>query len=151
MKIAAILAKKAIAVHTVTHDQTINAALSKMHAERIGSIIVVHAQTGALLGVISQSEILEGLSILGSSGLDQYVTGIMRRPAPTCDEDERVETVMRRITNDRCRHVVVTDHGQAIIGVVSLGDLVAAQLAEARLETGVLRDMARSHLLRWAL
>jgi len=54
---------------------------------------------------------------------------------------------MHRMTRDRCRHVVVADPEGLILGVVSIGDLVAAQLQDSQLEADVLRDMARPRLM----
>ena len=51
------------------------------------------------------------------------------------------------MTRERCRHVIVKTMGGVVAGLVSLGDLVAALLEDAQMEAGVLRDMARSHLL----
>ena len=75
------------------------------------------------------------------------ITGLMRKPAPVCRPGDDVKSVMRQMTRDRCRHTIVTDADDAIVGVVSIGDLVAAQLEESRLEADVLRDMARPHLM----
>lgn len=147
MKISQILTSKGTAARTVRHDQNFGTALAKMHESNIGSIIVVHAETGALLGLLSQPEILEGLNTFGSSSMVHCVTGMMRKPAPVCDPADDITSVMAQMTRERCRHIVVTGPDMAILGVVSIGDLVAAQLQEARLEAGVLRDMARSHLL----
>lgn len=146
MKIAEILAAKGSATHSVGHDRDFRTAVQAMREAGIGSIIVVHSETGMLLGLISQPEILEGLTTLGASCLRHCVTGIMRRPAPSCRPDDDAGTVMRRMTSERNRHVVVT-LADAILGVISIGDLVAAQLRQTALEADVLRDMARSRLL----
>lgn len=146
MKIADILSAKDATTHWVGHDQDFSMALKKMHDANIGSIVVIHSETGALLGLISQPEILAGLASFGNKALGHCSTGIMRKPSPVCNPGDDVKAVMRRMTQERNRHVVVT-LGDEILGVISIGDLVAAQLQEAHLEAGVLRDMARSHLL----
>lgn len=150
MKIADILSAKDATIHWIGHDQDFNNALSKMHQANIGSIVVIHSETGALLGIISQPEILAGLANFGSMALGHCTTDIMRKPSPVCEPAADVKVVMRQMTQNRSRHVVVTN-GDEILGVVSIGDLVAAQLQEAHLEAGVLRDMARSHLLSAAV
>jgi len=147
MKISSILAAKGATARTVAHNQNFGTAVSNMHEARIGSIVVVHADTGALLGLISQPEILAGLSTFGSSIMGHCITGLMRKPAPVCHPDDDVKSVMHQMTRDRCRHTIVTDADNAIAGIVSIGDLVAAQLEESRLEADVLRDMARPHLM----
>ncbi len=146
MKIADILASKSSAIATVAHDQSFGTALRLMHSARIGSVVVVHAQSGALMGLVSQPEIVEALTILGSACLTHCVTGVMQRPAATCGPQDEVRAVMRRMSAERNRHIIVlSDH--MLLGIVSIGDLVAAQLQQATLETAVLRDMAQSRLL----
>ncbi len=146
MKIADILSAKDATVQWMGHDQDFSKALCKMHQANIGSIVVIHSETGALLGLISQPEILAGLAKFGNTALVHCATDIMRKPSPVCEARTDVKVVMQQMTQNRSRHVVVTN-GDEILGVVSIGDLVAAQLCEANLEAGVLRDMARSHLL----
>ncbi|NCP49907.1 MAG: CBS domain-containing protein [Sphingomonadales bacterium] len=147
MKISQIVAAKKTPTQTVSHNQNFGTAINKMHEARIGSIVVVHADTGALLGLVSQPEILAGLATFGSSSVGHCITGMMRKPAPVCGLGDDVKTVMHQMTRDRCRHTVVTDPDDLILSVVSIGDLVAAQLQDSRLEADVLRDMARPRLM----
>lgn len=147
MKVSDILVAKGATTRWIGHDQPFAVALKKMHEARIGSIVVVHSETGALLGLISQPELLEALAVFGTSGWGHCVTGIMRKPVPRCKPDDNIKTVMHQMTGERSRHIVVTNGGDEILGVVSIGDLVAAQLEETKLEAAVLRDMAQSHML----
>ena len=118
-----------------------------MHRQGIGSVGVIHAEHGRLLGLIFQPELLAAFSRFGSESLEQRVSGLMRIPALTCSCEGDATQVMRAMTRERCRHAVVMNSLGKSAGLVSIGDLVAALLEEARLEAGVLRDIARSHLL----
>ena len=51
---------------------------------------------------------------------------------------------MQVMTLRRIRHLPVME-GDALTGIVSIGDLVKARLDEQAIEVGVLRDYARSH------
>ena len=53
-----------------------------------------------------------------------------------------IELAMSRMTQERTRHLPVLA-GDALVGIVSLGDLVKHQLESLRVEVGVLRDFAR--------
>jgi CBS domain-containing protein len=48
------------------------------------------------------------------------------------------------MTIHRIRHLPVQEGG-AIVGIVSIGDLVGALIGDKELEVEVLRDMARAH------
>ena len=61
----------------------------------------------------------------------------MLTPAPTCHADAPIQQVMRRMTRERLRHLVVVD-GDEITGVISVGDLVKNRLAQLETEAGVL-------------
>lgn len=147
MHISEVIARKGIEVHAVGHQSKLSQAIETMVKYTIGSVIVSNENSGEMLGLISQAELLAALRDFGSPALDHCATGIMRKPAPACRPDDDVASVLRLMTSSRSRHMVVTDDIGTLHGIISIGDLVAAQLAEARLEAGVLRDMARSRLM----
>lgn len=147
MHISEIIARKGGEVHTVGHQSKVSTAIEIMARHAIGSVVVSNETNGETLGVISQTELLSALRDFGSSALDHCATGIMRKPAPTCRMDDDVASILRVMTSSRNRHMAVVDDTGTLLGIVSIGDLVAAQLAESRLEANVLRDMARSHLM----
>ncbi len=49
------------------------------------------------------------------------------------------------MTRRRARHLPVIA-GEALVGILSIGDIVKGQLEELELEVGVLRDYARVRL-----
>lgn len=147
MHVSEIIARKGSHVHTVGHQSKVSAAVEIMTRQSIGSVFVCNEGNGALLGIISQGELLTALQDFGIAALNHCATGIMRKPAPTCRMEDDVANILRVMTNSRSRHMAVVDDAGTLVGAISIGDVVAAQLAEARLEAGVLRDMARSHLM----
>lgn len=147
MKIAAIVSRKGRQFETVVETSPLSEAADVMHRLSIGSVGVVSGNTGALIGLLSQQELTAAIAQHGSHALKAPVTAFMRQSVPTCYCEDNAADVMRNMTRERCRHAVVRSMAGAVAGLVSLGDLVAALLEEAQLEAGVLRDMARSHLL----
>ena len=147
MRVADILARKGRQVCAITHTQPLRDAIAMMHRAQIGAIVVVNADTGAAMGVISQNEILAGLADLGPSALPHCAAGWLRRPPPVIDDTATIDEAMRLMTQMRARHLLVLDDDATPNGVVSMGDLVAARIGAAELEANVLRDIARSRLL----
>ena len=147
MKIAAIVARKGPQLTTVRETSPMGEAVAAMHAHAIGSVAVMDAHSLQILGIVSQQELTKGIATHGIHALDLPVLTFMRRPALFCSCEDNAENVMRIMTRERCRHAIVRTAAGALAGLVSLGDLVAALLEEAQLEAGVLRDLARSHLL----
>lgn len=147
MKIAAIVSRKGRQFEAVKESALLSEAVEVMHRLSIGSVGVIGSKTSDILGIVSQQELTTGIAERGIHALELPVLIFMRRPALFCSCEDNAADVMRVMTRERSRHTFVLTTGGAIAGLVSLGDLVAALLEEAQLEAGVLRDMARSHLL----
>lgn len=147
MHVSEIITRKGSQIYSIGHKNDVSSAIETMAHYCVGSVLVHDEDSGELIGLIAQSELLAALSNLGPSALTRSATTIMQNPAPFCSPDDDVASILNLMTIKRCRHMAVIDEAGLTHGLVSIGDLVAAQLAEARLEAGVLRDMARSHLL----
>jgi CBS domain-containing protein len=68
------------------------------------------------------------------------VTDVMSRNVPVCSPQDSIARLMRQMTTSRYRHVPVVDRGK-LVGLVSIGDIVKARIAEMELETNLLRDL----------
>jgi CBS domain-containing protein len=124
-------------VITVSPKDEVATAIRLLFSHHIGGLPVVSSD-GSVVGFIGERDIVKTLN--AEPGLVRYmlVRDVMR-PADFCDADDTVELVMRRMTSDRVRHLVVRDNGR-MIGVVSVGDMVKYRLGQLELETAVLRD-----------
>ncbi|QQN74905.1 CBS domain-containing protein [Croceicoccus sp. YJ47] len=118
-----------------------------MHHEGIGSVGIVGSNPADIQGIVSQQELMAGLAQRGPHALQLPALIFMRRQVLFCSCDAEACDVMLSMTRQRFRHCVVRSSDLAIAGLVSLGDLVAALLEEARLEAGVLRNIARGRML----
>ena len=147
MRISDIIARKGPDVETIEHGQPVRDAARIMNRKRVGAVVVVNADSRRPMGMVSQAEIVAAIDDLGQSALGHCATGIMRRPTPHCAPETPIQDAMATMTRERARHLAVLDGHGALVGLVSLGDLVAARLSAFELEASVLRDMARSQLL----
>lgn len=147
MKIATVLARKRSSFECIDGDAPLSDAVVLMHNRAIGSVGVTGPDMTGIVGMVTQHELTSAIAAHGAHALAVPVEKFMRRPATACSCDDDAESVMRVMTRERVRHVVVKSLTGKVAGIVSLGDLVAAMLDDARLEAGVLRDMARSRML----
>jgi CBS domain-containing protein len=147
MQVRDILARKGRQVCAINHLQPLRDAITIMHRARIGAVVVVNAASGAAMGTLSQDEVLAGMAELGASALPHCATGPRRRPPPLVSEAETTDEAMKLMTRQRARHLLVVDDEGAPVGIILMGDLVAARIGAAELEASVLRDIARSRLL----
>jgi CBS domain-containing protein len=134
-----ILRKKSGRVVTVEPNMPLSHAARLLMRHGIGGLPVVD-RGGALIGFLSERDIVNAVDGHPGSIQDVPVDEAMRRPPPTCAPDDPLHAVMARMTRDRLRHLVAVDGG-GIAGVISVGDLVKHRLEQLETETGVLRDI----------
>ncbi len=137
MFVSDILAQKGTSVHSVAPTVSVAELSQQLTTRRIGSVLVVDGQ-GAVLGIVSERDVVRTLASRGAAALALEASHIMTREVVTCDPDDTIEEVMQAMTSGRFRHVPVVRHGD-LLGLVSIGDVVKARLAEAKHETEALR------------
>ncbi len=138
MSVALILKAKGTHVETTRPDTTLYTVVWSLKVKGIGAQVV--SEDGiTVLGLISERDIVRGLTQHGTKLLALPVSELMTSPAVTCTPGESIRAVMARMTRDRVRHLPVVDGGK-LCGIVSIGDLVKHRLDELELETNVLRE-----------
>jgi CBS domain-containing protein len=144
VRIRDVLADKGGHVVTVWPDRPIDHVTQLFDERAIASVVVVdHA--GRVLGIFTDRELVRAVVRHGAAALELPVGQAMLTPAPACTPDETVGDVMRLMTDNRVRHVLVLSGG-TMVGIVSIGDLVKIRLSDAELENRVLREMALARL-----
>ena len=143
MSIQSILDHKGSKVVTIAPDTRVGAAAHRLRLEQIGAIIVITSD-GRIEGILSERDIVHGLTEHGAAVTDLPVSALMSRNVHTCRPTAEIRDVMRLMTMHRIRHVPVTENG-ALRGIVSIGDVVKSRLEDMELETNVLRDYAVAH------
>jgi CBS domain-containing protein len=124
-------------VITVGPQEEVAKAVRLPFIHNIGGMPVVAAD-GTVVGFIGERDIVKTMN--GHLGpIRHMLIQDAMRPAAFCDPDDNVETVMRRMTSERVRHLVVRENGH-VLGVVSVGDMVKYRLSQLEVETAVLRD-----------
>jgi CBS domain-containing protein len=138
MKVQDILGAKGDRVATTRPDATIAGVVRRLKVENIGAL-VVSDDGQALLGVVSERDIIRGLAERGPMLLELTVDQVMAREVPTCAPDDPLTAVMAKMTRTRSRHVPVLSGGR-LAGLVSIGDVVKHRLGELEQETQWLRE-----------
>jgi CBS domain-containing protein len=138
MNVAAILRQKGRAVTTVGPGATLLEIANKLAAKRIGAIVVVGAE-GELAGIISERDIIRALAAHGPQCLTSSVEEVMTQEVVTCQETDTLDELMAMMTARRFRHLpVLTDN--ALVGIISIGDVVKHHVAEVEMEATAMRD-----------
>jgi CBS domain-containing protein len=138
MNVAAILRQKGRAVTTASPAATLLEIANKLAAKRIGSVVVVGAR-GEVAGIVSERDIIRELANRGPDCLARPVEATMTRQVVTCAETDTLDELMAMMTARRFRHLPVVTDG-ALVGIVSIGDVVKHHVAEVEMEATAMRD-----------
>jgi CBS domain-containing protein len=138
MTIESILRQKGTGVATIAPEASIKRAADWLRAKNIGALVVM-SET-AVLGLVSEREIVHAFSRYGEAAGLMPVKEIMQYGVTTVSPDESVIRVMKLMTHHRVRHMPVLRDGK-LAGIVSIGDIVKHRLEDLELETSVLRDI----------
>jgi CBS domain-containing protein len=138
MNVAAILKQKGRAVTTASPTTTLMEVANKLAAKRIGAIVIVGAR-GEVAGIISERDIVRALSVVGFDCLTLPVSQSMTRNVVTCQETDTLEELMAMMTARRFRHLPVMAD-DALVGIISIGDIVKHHVAEVVMEATAMRE-----------
>jgi CBS domain-containing protein len=137
MTIESILRRKGTDVTTIAPDATIKRAADWLRARNIGALVVT--SENAVVGLISEREIVHAFSRHGETAGSMLVKDVMQYGVTAVAPDESVNRVMNLMTHHRVRHLPVMRDGK-LAGLVSIGDVVKYRLEDLELETNLLRD-----------
>ena len=138
MEVRAILRAKGNEVATVSPGTTIAAAVAELAGRMIGALVVTDAN-GALIGIVSERDIVRGLSEQGAGFLDCLVETCMASPVETCALGDSDREILALMTDRRFRHLPVVEDGE-LVGIVSIGDVVKSRIDGVMAEADALRD-----------
>ena len=141
MTIAAILKRKGDKLLSVECDTPVREAVRLLAENKIGSLPVVRG--GKVAGIMSERDIIYCLARDAQAVLDWPVEKVMTAPAITVTADVPVLTALSTMSQRRIRHLPVVE-GERLIGLVSIGDLVAYRIARIEEEADAMRAYIQS-------
>ncbi len=126
-----LLAEKPAEVHAVAPEAPVIEAIRLMAAKSIGAVLVLRGD--ALEGILSERDYARKVVLQGRSSADTPASAIMTAQVVTVAPDTPVPACMQLMTERRIRHLPVLEGGR-VVGVISIGDLVKAVIADQQLE-----------------
>ena len=106
---------------------TVFDAIKKIVEHNVGSILV--EEDGEVIGIMTERDYLRKIAIFGRTSHDTLVREIMSSPLIYVTPDTTIEESMAIMTDRRIRHLPVAEGG-AVVGIISIGDLVKFQSRE---------------------
>ncbi len=130
-------------VFTIPPETSVADAAGVLSEKRIGALIVSQDGTSPT-GILSERDIVRELGKRGPTCMSDRVSDLMTTDLVTCDGECSTDEVLGRMTEGRFRHMPVMQ-GDAMIGVISIGDVVKARLDELAHENNALQGMIMGH------
>ena len=127
MRISEVVQGKGAAVVTTTPATTVAGLLALLAEKGIGSV-VISEDGSAIVGIVSERDVVRQLHASGPGVLDAPVSSIMTAEVITIRHDDDLESVARTMTDHRVRHLPVIDDDDRLVGLVSIGDIVKARI-----------------------
>jgi CBS domain-containing protein len=135
------LLKGRTALYSVGPEVAVLEAIRSMAEHGVGALLVM--QDEKLVGIVSERDYARKVILLGRSSADTPVRTIMSSPVLTVSPDDSVSHCMQLMTDRHVRHLPAVEGGH-VLGMVSIGDLVKAVIAEQRAQIEQLESYIRS-------
>jgi CBS domain-containing protein len=126
-----LLGSKTPEIFAVSPDASVLDAIKLMAEKGVGAVLAM--QGARLCGIVSERDYARKVVLQGRSSSNTPVRDIMTAKVVTVRPDDSVDHCMQVVTEHRIRHLPVAE-GEAIVGVISIGDLVKAVIEDQKVE-----------------
>jgi CBS domain-containing protein len=104
-------------------DVTLRKAAQTMREARVGFLPILSPDKN-VLGVLTDRDITVRAVAEGLNA-DVRVEDVMTRDIETCDVDDDIENIAKRMQRKKVRRIIAVDRDRHLAGVVSLTDIAA--------------------------
>lgn len=122
-----LLEAKGTDVWTIAPDETVLDALNLLAEKNVGAVVVV--ENGRVCGILSERDYARKIRLLHRDSSETAVSEIMTPNVKTVTRDQDVSDCMTMMTDFHIRHLPVVEDDN-LVGVISVGDVVKAVMAE---------------------
>jgi CBS domain-containing protein len=142
MILADLLRGKSHEIIKIKANDSIAEAATMLTENKIGALLV-QDESGKIIGILSERDIVGGMGPHGADLHDVPVSELMTKDLIKCASGDTVLEAMAMMTDRRIRHLPVFD-GDDLIGFISVGDLVKCRISEVQAEAEAMRQYIAS-------
>jgi CBS domain-containing protein len=125
--VANILEAKGSEVFSVAPGASVYEALQILADKNVGALVVMDGET--LVGIISERDYARKVILVDRSSKSTSVSEIMSTAVSTVEPATSIEECMALMTERHFRHLPILE-GDTLVGMISIGDVVKAVIAE---------------------
>lgn len=126
-----LLDTKGREIISITEDASVLEAITIMAERSIGSLLVMEGDE--LKGIVTERDYARKVIVKGRSSKSTMVREIMTAEVCSATTDQTVNDCMKVMTKRRIRHLPVIENNE-VVGLISIGDLVQAIIADQQEE-----------------
>lgn len=128
-------------VYTIHEDNTAYDAIARLDELKVGSLLVIN-NNNEIVGILSERDILYKCYNSGISLKEQKIEKLMTPKdhliiGKVDDDSHYLRNVM---TEKRIRHIPIIEEPDKLVGIISIGDIIKAELDSTESEAKLLRE-----------
>jgi signal-transduction protein with cAMP-binding, CBS, and nucleotidyltransferase domain len=125
----------------IPQERNLQEAAQQMHQQHVGALIVTDgSESNRLLGIVTDRDMVLKAVAMGASPRDTLVAQVMSTGVATVSESDEVVDAMQTMFSHGVRRLAVTDAADAVVGVVSLDDVIESLVRDWVLLASVVRS-----------
>lgn len=138
MKAKDILKVKGTRVVTTNEDSLLVDVMAIFFANKVGSLLVVD-KFDNILGIVAPNDVLKAVHKNLDRVPEMRVKEVMVKELIVATPEDDLDYIQNIMTDNRVRHIPILENG-ALVGMISIGDVVKAQMKEKHVENRYLKD-----------
>lgn len=137
MTIGAVIRQKGRNVISVPPDASVTDIVAVIASRRIGAVVVL-AEDGRLVGIVSERDVVKAIAKIGAPALAMSAADLMTRDVTTVGLAASVDHALELMDAGYFRHLPVMEDGQ-LIGIISVRDLVKHRITQHQSDVEALK------------
>ena len=137
VSVTTVLREKTSSVYCIPEDETVDAAVSEMNRQRVGSLLIKNT-ADTVVGIFTERDVLVRVVSAGLNPKQTLVRDVMTPDYESITPDTSVEDAMQLMTDQRVRHLPILEDGK-LCGMISIGDVTRWLLKVNEMEAENLR------------
>jgi signal-transduction protein with cAMP-binding, CBS, and nucleotidyltransferase domain len=126
-------------VDTATAEESVQVAARRMHDRKVGTLVVVDENRHPI-GIVTDRDLATRVVAHGRDAATTSISQVMTRTPRSVGEGAPIEAALTAMRVSACRRITVVDHDGALVGLISLDDILSLLAEEFREISSVIQE-----------